>query len=370
LKFNFVTHRSNFTPDLFADQVAEGGSPESVLVEMSTWFEAWVAESNELKQLTRTASEEVYRAIWTSFTKWCVGRTPSVHLLTVTALDLQSYLTSRSGKTDPTARGTHGRAGKAEAADLSPIHQWRVLSLVDRVLAFAARRLDVEKNHAAANLIRSTEAVRLANVTTKGSPPEYLSPVDAKTLVIYLSEIRPRARDAGQLQRWQDLRDRASVGLQLGAGLTPGDVRAMKLAGVVIDGGRTKGVPWKLLVPPNGNTQARETPLAGWAGQLLRYWLQVRAELAVPTDWLFVATKSGKPWGKDSQYGCSRDVLETVFPGEHKSEGGSFRLRHTFALRQLKRGKDSHDVARWLGITDRAYMERYLNVIQTPVNVV
>jgi hypothetical protein len=63
----------------------------------------------------------------------------------------------------------------------------------------------------------------------------------------------------------------------------------------------------------------------------------VRAELEIPGDWLFPSTKTGKPWGKVAQYNAAQQVLKDA--GIDVAEGGSFRLRHTFALRKLRRGK-------------------------------
>ena len=88
--------------------------------------------------------------------------------------------------------------------------------------------------------------------------------------------------------------------LQLGGGLTPGDVHALLLTSPV----------------------SRERT--------------VRVEARVQGDFLFPSTRTGKPWGKESQYKCARAVLQDA--GLDSSEGGSFRLRHTFALRQLRRG--------------------------------
>ena len=51
-------------------------------------------------------------------------------------------------------------------------------------------------------------------------------------------------------------------------------------------------------------------------------------------------------------------------------EGGSFRLRHTFALRQLRKGKKPEEVAKWLGVTDPSVMTRYQRVIVAPIDVV
>ena len=94
---------------------------------------------------------------------------------------------------------------------------------------------------------------------------------------------------------------------------------------------------WTLRVADNGNSHARETPVAQWGGRLLYYWLDVRAEQGIPGSMVVPSTRStGKPWGKVPQYLTAKDVLAVA--GIDGTEGGSFRLRHTFALRHLRRG--------------------------------
>ena len=160
--------------------------------------------------------------------------------------------------------------------------------------------------------------------------------------------------------RWQQLRNRVAVALQLGAGLAPGDVRALDVQASALPGGRGRARPWTLRVPGNGNMPARETPVAPWAGALLQHWLQVRAQAAIAGPWLFPATCGGKPWGKESQYTAARQVLADAQLGD--PEGGSYRLRHTFALRQLRRRTNSDQVALWLGIEPMA-MAKYRRIV-------
>ena len=134
-------------------------------------------------------------------------------------------------------------------------------------------------------------------------------------------------------------------------------------------GGTTKNTPWKLRVAGDGNAPSRETPIAAWAGQLLRYWLDVRLAQGIPGSMVFPSTKgTGKPWGKVAQYNATREVLQVA--GIDELAGGSFRLRHTFALRQLRRSKSPDEVARWLGVSDPAVMARYQRVLSAPINVV
>jgi integrase len=222
----------------------------------------------------------------------------------------------------------------------------------------------------AAELLESRPDWQYANAALADPLPEHLSAVQARRLVSYLSEARPRAGAGarGGVRVWQELRNRASVALQLGAGLSPGDVRAMRLDGAIVDGGRQPGLPWKLRVAADGLSPEREAPLAGWAALLLRHWLQVRAEVGIAGEWLFPSTRSGKPWGKVAQYQAVKLVLSGAGFDDEVVRGGSFRLRHTFALRQLRRGRPPEEVARWLGVTDPAVMTRYQRVLIAPVD--
>lgn len=338
--------------DLFRDDPGPG-----VAAAWRALFERWLAHHAELGRLERDSTRAVYEHMWGGFEKWCVGQSPAVTPQTLDVADLDRFVQSRRVVGDgdePTAR-----------------YAWRALSLIDRVLAHEAREGRGPHNDAAARLIASREALRTANVSERGLP-EHLDPAEARQLVVYLSSLRPRAGSTLPLARWQDLRNCTAVALQLGAGLTPGDVRALTVDGVVTAGGRQRHLPWKLQVPADGNRPARETPVAPWAGYLLREWLAVRATLpatgVADEGWLFPGTRRMKVWGKVAQYASVQDVLHAA--GVSSAEGGSFRLRHTFALRQLRRGTPAHEVARWMGIANADELRRYERVLFRAPDVV
>ena len=179
--------------------------------------------------------------------------------------------------------------------------------------------------------------------------------------------VRGMARHGQAALSWQALRNRVAVALQLGAGLAPGDVRVLRLDAPTsqIVGRRQRR--WKLAVPGNGNSPAREAPVAPWAGELLQHWLAVRAEALIAGDFLFPATRTRKPWSKEAQYVAAKQVLEEA--GIEAAGGGSFLLRHTFAMRQLRRGAKLDQVAHWLGIEPEA-MGKYQRVLTGPAEVV
>lgn len=346
-----LVHFHGVSADLF-------DPPEAPLPQWSAAFEAWLDDARARGHLAQRSSQQAYRELWTVLLKWALAEQPPVTPQTLVAADLEAFLRSRSGQA-------------AADAELTPRYVWRLLHLVDRVLAHWARRHGGPPNPAARQVLESRPEWRYANAALHDGLPEHLSAVQARQLVDHLSRARPRPGRPGRVlpaNDWQSLRNHCAVALQLGAGLTPGEVRALKLDQVVVEGGRRAGLPWKLAVPADGSTPARETPLAGWAAQVLQHWLQVRSEAGIAGEQLFPSTRSGKPWGKVAQYGAARAVLEAAGLPPEVVSGGSFRLRHTFALRQLRRGHPPEQVMRWLGLVDPSVMARYQRVVIAPVD--
>lgn len=328
-----------------------------------TWretFELWLAHQRTSGSLRQPGSIDVYREMWRGFMGWCLGQSPAVTMTSLDERDLQAFQAARFGM-------------KSEDRSLTPRHALRLMRLVDRVLRHHAAQTGDEPNTAVSDWLAANPQVRYAEAANADPLPEFLSVAEAKHLIGFLSNARPRPsasgarRDSHSAFTWQELRNRLAVGLHLGGGLTPADVRALTTKSPISRGGRVRERPWKVSIPASGNSSARETPIALWAGELLQHWLQVRAELGIPGDMLLPATRSGKPWSKQSHYGATRHLLGEA--GLDSNEGGTFRLRHTFALRQLRRGTAAEEVARWLGV-EPAVMDRYKHVVPGPTDVV
>lgn len=333
---------------------------ESPLQELRLAFEAWLADQQALGSLRQPASIQVYRDMWGGFTAWCLGQSPAVTLATLDMRDLKAFQAARFGM-------------KSADRSLSPRHALRLLRLIDRVLRHHAAANSEAPNTAAADWIAAQPQIRYAEAAEADPLPEFLSIPEARQLITFLSSARPRLggsdarRDAHKAFSWQQIRNRTSVALQLGGGLTPADVRALTLHAATSHGGRVRDRPWKVAVPGNGNSPPRETPIAPWAGELLQHWLHVRAEAQVAGASMFPSTRSGKPWSRDSQYKAAKGVLEEA--GLDSRDGGSFRLRHTFALRQLRRGTAPDQVAAWLGVEPEV-MGRYTRLVAAPADVI
>lgn len=290
--------------------------------------------------------------------------------------DLELYLTQRSA-TQPGQLARRAvqaaRSGpvrrqpwRLKGEELSDRYAWRLLWLVDQVVRHAAGAAGSTPNEAASSLLQS-QRFRFALAANNDPLPEYLQEAHARALIAFVTEVRTQHSPSGPFS-WKALRDRTAVALMLGAGLTPGDVRALTVSGVVAEGGKRAGIPWKLALPGNGQSPARETPLASWAGRQLALWLAVRAEQGIAGEQLFPATGSGRPWSHAQCHACCKAVLEEAgFSPD--AAGGLFKLRHTFALRQLSKGKTDAEVARWLGLADLTAMARYRRIVPWQVDV-
>jgi integrase len=328
-------------------------------------FDDWLAHQRVAGRLRRGSSEAVYRAMWQALVAWCGTQRPALRLADVHGTRLQHYLASRHGQ---------------QLADgvLTPRYQQRLASLVERVQAHHAwRRQQASANAAqalalaAATPYRQRLAPRLAShAGSPTEPPRHLLPAQTQVLIDWLAgPLRDAASPgiAASTGRWQIWRDRCAAALQLGAGLGPGDVRALRLADLqpVTTPQAASGPPrparWQLQVAANGSAPAHTAPLADWAGVVLQGWLSRRHAESLGGPWLLPSTRSGKPWGKVAQYEAARRVLTEA--GLDADGGGSFRLRHSFALRQLRHGLDGDRVATWLGIHDPQVMLRYQQVL-------
>ena len=188
-------NRSDTTLDLFAE------TPGASLPAYREALDGWLAQAEKAGRLQRESSVEVYQHMWSAMAAWAVGNGLAIDKLT--ADDLDTYLATRGG-----------------ADDLSNRYAWRLLRLVDRVMQHRARQSGTIPNQAAAEALARRPELRFANAHDKDPLPAFLPAAEAKALVTYLSAVRP-GRTASK-QPWQEVRNRAVVGLMLGAGVTPG----------------------------------------------------------------------------------------------------------------------------------------------------
>lgn len=348
------------TLPLFA---ASDGDDLAALLEGA--FASWVASAPARGPGTsgalRDESAQIYADMWHAFVLYCAPfdadsgqRTirfdPLRELDRAVLLDFLDH-----GATRPLRQV---RTGQSQAA-LSLRYAWRLLQLIDRVVNHARERQGQEPLQAARALMAEAP-YRYANAAALTPVPDVLDDAQAQGLIDHVTAFTDIDPAAGVT--WKVLRDRCAVALMLGAGLAPGQVRALALDDVSVDG---EGMPWRLRVAADGSCAEHHTPIAPWSARQLRFWLRVRSRLgseAEQSRWLFPSTATGKAWSHPACHRSAVAVLDAV-----GVEGGTpFRLRHTFAVRQLQSGHAEDEVARWMGYADTAPLRRYRHVLTAP----
>jgi integrase len=170
----------------------------------------------------------------------------------------------------------------------------------------------------------------------------------------------PLDGSAASPPRWQDCRDAASTALQLAAGLSPTDIRALDArAGLAAcrSAGNGEAMIW---IPGNGKLDERKAPISAWAMPLLHRWVDAFEANKLSSEWLFPGRANAvSAWSKPSQYDVAKTIMSTAGLGHMTS----FHLRHTWALRQLAAGQSEQNVARWLGVRDDEVMHRYRDAL-------
>jgi len=276
---------------LFTDEPAP-------LRELTEAFERWCRHARDDGRLRRASSEQVYRAMWQALAAWCASQVPPVSLRQLDETTLQAYIATRSGKAGPTIHCRRAICGGCST--------WSTGCRPTMPMRRTAR------NAAAAGLIAAQPALRHVNAADAEPLPEHLRADEAKRMVAFLSGVRPRG-GSGRPDpvSWQELRNRAAVALQLGAGL--GLVRCARCASPTSSASvaASRTCPGSCVSRPAAR-HLSTTPRRTLAGRLLRHWMQVRAEQGIGGDWLFPSTRSGKPWGKVAQYEAARHVLDTA----------------------------------------------------------
>ncbi|MEY2872991.1 MAG: hypothetical protein RLZZ373_362 [Pseudomonadota bacterium] len=332
--------------------------------QFATWLASSPARGPRQQGALREESAQIYADMWQAFIAYCApfGEDPatrSVHLDPGQALtrgDLLSFLAFAAVR--PQRQSRTGR----EHAELTPRYAWRLLQLIDRVLNHGRDASGLDPVEAPLLLMQEAP-YRYANASALTPVPDVLTDAQAVALIQHCTALK--ALDVSGGATWKVIRDRAAVALMLGAGLAPGQVRVMTVGDVAIDGGSEAGVPWRLSVAADGSSSAHQVPIAPWAARQLKFWLDVRASQGPAmqqSGWVFPSTTAGKPWSHPACHRAAVSVME-----EAGVQGGSpFRLRHTFAVRQLLNGHTEEEVARWMGYADTGPMKRYRHVLAAP----
>lgn len=304
-------------------------------------FNAWAASNQDLKSAD---SHAVYEDMWNVFADHVNAEKPNQ----VRGADIKSLLI--------------GRPGEAPR-ELNQRYQARLVALIDKVLQHDAEINGHQPPAAVHEFLQHNMGIKQSmQRNRKENEPElvYLSAVECSRLISVLQRWPNVVGQQHATLRWQDCRDATSTALQLAAGLSPTDIRALEFrSGLAACKSRVAGDPM-IWVPGNGKLDERKTPIAAWAMLLLQRWIELFESNNLATEWLFPGRGHAVPaWSKPSQYEAAKTIMNAAGLGHMTS----FHLRHTWALKHLAAGQSEQHVARWLGVREDEVMHRYRDAL-------
>ena len=332
--------------------------------EFEAAFDAWLA--SEASHIKRHSSRDIYRAIWGAFVRDLPADVNTIQSITS---DMVAHYLATGASPIP------GVYSKRRADQLSIGYQARVASLIEKVMHHHAKTAEtqIEGDSPVTALMRKTPALANASKRETRQDPDldFLSASEYIAMKGVLISRDLADAKAGAVVKWSDARDRTSMALQLGAGLSPSDVRELTLGE---GASRSLNSSWHsgarfLFVPQNGKLLKRHTLVDDWAATLFDLWIDQLRNCKPLAQVYFVfpgeitarkqSSKQPGQWSKASQHKQTTKVMTTM-----GLSGSSFKLRHTWALSKLREGASTREVARWLGVQDGGeVMQRYLDAL-------
>ncbi|CAM2156406.1 Site-specific integrase [Pararobbsia alpina] len=274
-------------------------------------FDAWL-----VKQAFRRSSAEVYQAQWNHFVDW---------------LDLQRRTL---GNTDS------GLVGQfLDSLSTRKQQRTRYLRLIERVYDHLAKQQPELPNPARGAAVKPAPDTGW-QMAHANEPTGFLAPDERNALEARMRAPLPRSPGA----RWRELRDRALVGVFLGAGLKTGEAQTLPERYL----SRADG--WLLVdnVDPRLTRRTRPEPFAKAAFDA---WLRVRAEMATRGALAFPSGVDGRPMHKATVLrAIDAQVEEAGLTGSRTKRASPQTLRNSFAARLFEVGESPELVAEWLGM--------------------
>lgn len=274
-------------------------------------FDAWL-----VKQAFRRSSAEVYQAQWNHFIDWL-----DLHRRTLANVDsglvgqfLDSLATRKQQRT-------------------------RYLRLIERVYDHLAKQQIDLPNPARGAALKPAPDTGW-QLAQANEPTGFLGADERDALAAQMQAPLPRSPGA----RWRELRDRALVGVFLGAGLKTGEAQSLPERYLA----RTDG--WLLIenVDPRLTRRTRPEPFARGAFDA---WLRARAETATRGTLAFPSGVDGRPMHKATVLRAIDAQVEAAgITGSRTKRASPQTLRNAFAARLFEQGEPPELIAEWLGM--------------------
>lgn len=160
---------------------------------------------------------------------------------------------------------------------------------------------------------------------------------------------------------WRDIRDQAMIVLIIGSGLYASEITSLQLPQLMLN-----AQPPYIHIPAHGKVPERKAPIAPFAREALQRWVQIRAELPLPSNekTVFVSGKGGRMLPATLYRKVQRTLAQTSLQA-HGGRGPQV-LRNSFLMRQLARKKPVTVVQQWAGHVETKSTLRFRSLVVNP----
>lgn len=334
----------NNAQDLFEGKSTEDWENDP-LGAFNTWLMRHLKGRGGKDRRIRDSSVLVYTTMWASFIQW-IGcyRIP---LSRVTPAHLDRFLSDNEDKRN---------------------HRERYRKLIERVLVQVHTTLPYSQNPAVAVLRDDSANWKQA---ASNRPMSFFTRAERDAIVHWL--LQPISQDKEDKQNnkndkdfahthWREVRDRALVGLLLGAGLKVAECRALTVNNILMG-----NEVWINLRKPDSQLSHRTMPLP-FARELLMRWLAVRAAVGCQGDLVFPSKLNGQAMHAITLVRICEAVTDgcgitghdddNVPKVERETRASPQTMRNSFAATLFEAGESTRTVCDSLGFATLITGER------------
>lgn len=346
------------------------------------FFEDWLA-SRRLPGLMRgqrlsLAAAGPYRSVWRAWLRFLSAQGGTVDALRGRGAGAGLRAAGAARVRLPLRSGSRGVAGRA----------WRDAGAVD-VLAFLDSTAPKRATLAVSSPVTRRRYWRvldrlydhalmqgLVRINPARGVGERELPPDERMFSVVLDEAMWQAleRCLPMPPQYMAERDHAVLSLVMQAGLTPVEVRSLRLhqvlgmaaAGRSVVTPGTTGAAVVLALSGRRAAQSRDVALDEGAADSLRRWLERRGRMALgrQSDWVFLSER-GKALSNSRLHALVAAVVlkASEFLGrEPPAHVGPIALRNSVLTRRLLQGHSAAEVARWAGLKDEKGLWRLMRL--------
>ncbi len=277
-------------------------------------FEGWLAMNGMSLE-----SAKVYRFMWGKFARWMHDH--DLGFARIRSSHIEQFL---------------------DDAGLTKQHRYRYVRLIERIYQHLAL-----ENPSLGNPGSQAARQRIGEGTN--APTAYLEETKRDAVIQWIGRDLSGETYDRKDAAWKEKRDLAIAAVMLGGGVKVGEARGLSVSCISSDSASID-----ILVE---NGPGHTTCLLPFARGVLKQWLEQRARMRFPGNWLFVAGADGRQMDTATLYRRVQRVMERAGVDLDSREGPQ-TLRNSFVAMLFAQDVPDAVVGDYLGLREAASVDR------------